>query len=85
VEFHKQVGGLPSVLLAVAPGSTDEQVDFAGIPVIARGDDLEFPGLHPFGKDWFGLLQLLGDVERLGAHGIFDRIARLVAYFLIIV
>jgi hypothetical protein len=34
-------------------------VDFAGVQVIARGDDFEFPGLHPFGKDWFGFLQLL--------------------------
>jgi hypothetical protein len=32
-------------------------VDFAGVQ--ARGDDFEFPGLHPFGKDRFGFLQLL--------------------------
>ncbi len=25
-------------------------MDFAGVQ--ARGDDVEFPGLHPFGKDW---------------------------------
>jgi hypothetical protein len=29
-------------------------VDFAGVQ--AHGDDFEFPGLHPFGKDWFGFL-----------------------------
>jgi hypothetical protein len=33
--------------------------------------------MHLFCQDWFRVLQLFGDVERLSAHGIFDRIARL--------
>ncbi len=55
--------------------SKGKHFHFAGIQVVSRRDNLEFPGLHPFGEDWFGFSQLLGNVERLGAHGIVDWIA----------
>jgi hypothetical protein len=55
--------------------SKGKHFHFAGIQVVSRRDNLEFPGLHPFGEDWFSFPQLLGNVERLGAHCIVDWIA----------
>jgi hypothetical protein len=54
-----------------------QQLDFAGFQVVAPGNNLEVSGLYSFSQDWLGLLQLLGDVERLGADGILHWIAGL--------
>jgi hypothetical protein len=53
-----------------------QEFDFAGFQVVSPGNDLEVPGLYSFGQDWLSLLQLLGNIERLGADGVFDWIAR---------
>ena len=54
-----------------------QEFDFAGFQVVSPGNDLEVPGLHSFGQDWLSLLQLPGNIECLGAYGVFDWIAGL--------
>jgi hypothetical protein len=43
-------------LTPLAPVSKGKHLHLAGIQVIARGNDLEFAGSYPFGKNGFSLL-----------------------------